>query len=101
MNYLEELPEQRLWCVSEVEREVGQLVEQSGVGGTGTFGFLLIRSLQSCQAGQGAGLLLLQFVVGLAEPPGERVVGVSGAGLPEDGLLLPVDVGDETLQPLP
>ncbi|MGC7096781.1 hypothetical protein ACPZ19_19070 [Amycolatopsis lurida] len=80
--------------------EVGQLVEQAGVGRAWLL-VLLLGDLQRGQRVPAGGLLVLEFVVGLAEALGERVVGVAGPGLSEDGSLLAVRVGDQPLQTFP
>ncbi|MFI6031348.1 hypothetical protein [Amycolatopsis magusensis] len=100
LNDVEELPEQVMWRLSQVEREVGQLVEQAGVGRAGAL-VLVLGGLERGECVPAGGLLFFKLVVGLAEAPGERIVGVAGPGLPENGPLLAVRVGDQPFQPLP
>ncbi|MCQ4045763.1 hypothetical protein ACFOSC_19635 [Streptantibioticus rubrisoli] len=86
--------------VGEVEHEVGERVEQlcgvgGGAGGLCGVGLVEIRDLR-----QSGFPLLLQLVVGPAQPLGERVARLAVLGLAQDVGLAPVEIRETALEAL-
>ncbi|WP_461057859.1 hypothetical protein [Streptomyces pseudoechinosporeus] len=81
----------------EVERQVGQAVEQVRIlrGRTGGFGG--VGRVQLCESGLTLGL---QSVVALAQALGEGVSGIAGLGLAQDVLLAMRESVESALKPV-
>ncbi|MCX4097659.1 hypothetical protein LBW94_035465 [Nocardia sp. alder85J] len=86
--------------MGEIERQVGQGVEERDVGAAGSVGFGVVGGVELGDDGQRGGLLGIEVVVGAAQALGEGVVGVAVLGLPQYRVLPPGDVRDQSLQPL-
>nr|WP_263399717.1 hypothetical protein [Saccharopolyspora pogona] len=84
--------------MGEVERQIGQRVEQSDVVARGFARFgagSVVELSHACQRGR---LLGFQLVVGAAQCFGERVVGITVLCLPQDRVLAAGDVGERALE---
>ncbi|MFC0432578.1 hypothetical protein [Kutzneria buriramensis] len=95
---LEQLAQRLLRHSGQVERQVGQRVQQGDVRCAGAeAGFCLVGGVELGDGGQRGGLLGVQVVEGATRGLGERVVRVAVLGLPQDRVLPPRHVGDGPL----
>ncbi|WP_228541651.1 hypothetical protein [Nocardia sp. XZ_19_369] len=83
----EEPLEQLLWCRGEIERQVGQHIEQGDICGAGAAWVQIVGDVEPCDSGHGDRLLGLQIVVGVAERLGERIVRFAMLCLAQHGVL--------------
>ncbi|WP_026343189.1 hypothetical protein [Nocardia sp. BMG111209] len=87
--------------MGEIERQVGQGVEECDVGAAGPVGFGAVGGVELGDDGQRGGLLGIEVVVGAAQPLGEGVVGVAVLGLPQHCILPPGHICHHSLEPFP
>nr|WP_246470737.1 hypothetical protein [Saccharopolyspora phatthalungensis] len=87
--------------MGEVQRQIRQRVEQSDIGLAGSAWLGLVGFVEFGHARQHGLLLGFQLVVAAAQALGERVVGVSVLGLPQDRVLTAGDIRQDSLQAFP